>query len=129
MKTALDHATSLMFKASHDLIAARAILAAGDAFDTACFHAQQAVEKSLKAVLALHEIEYPRRHDVGELLELVKPLTPDVAQYAERIINLAPYAVEIRYEVEFDPSDEQATEAVQTAEEVYVLIKRAIETS
>ena len=51
-----------MLKASHDLIAARAILSAGDAFDTACFHAQQAVEKSLKTVLALYEIEPPRRH-------------------------------------------------------------------
>jgi HEPN domain-containing protein len=57
MKTPRDHAASLMLKASHDLIAARAILSASDAFDTACFHAQQAVEKSLKAVLALHEIE------------------------------------------------------------------------
>ena len=64
MKTPRDHAAALMLKASHDLIAARAILAAGDAFDTACFHAQQAVEKGLKAVLALHEIEYPRRHDL-----------------------------------------------------------------
>jgi HEPN domain-containing protein len=126
MKTPRDHAESLMHKASHDLIAARAILAAGDAFDTACFHAQQAVEKSLKAVLALHEIEYPRRHDVGELLELVKPLVADVAQYAERIISLAPYAVEIRYEVEFEPSDDQAVEAIQTAAEVYELIGRVI---
>ena len=127
MKTSRDHAESLMFKASHDLIAARAILSASDAFDTVCFHAQQTVEKSLKAVLALHEIEYPRRHDVGELLELVKPLVPDIAQYAERIIDLAPYAVEIRYEVEFEPSDDQAMEAVQTAAEVYELIKRVIE--
>ncbi len=54
---------------------------------------------------------------------------PDVAQYAERIINLAPYAVEIRYEVEFEPADDQATEAVQTAAEVYELIKRVIEKS
>jgi HEPN domain-containing protein len=127
MKTPRDHAESLLFKASHDLIAARAILAAGDALDTVCFHAQQTVEKSLKAVLALHEIEYPRRHDVGELLELVRPLVPEVAQYAEHIINLAPYAVEIRYEVEFEPSDDQAVEAVQTAAEVYELIKRVVE--
>ena len=127
MKTPRDHAESLLFKASHDLIAARVILAAGDAFDTACFHAQRAVEKSLKAVLALHEIEYPRRHDVGELLELVKPLAPEVAQYAEGIINLAPYVVEIRYEVEFEPSDDQATEAVQTAVDVYELIRQVIE--
>ena len=127
MKTSRDHAQALLQKAANDLFAARAILAAGEAFDTVCFHAQQAVEKSLKAVLALYEIEYPRRHDLGELLELVKPLAPVVAQYAERIISLAPYAVEVRYEVEFEPDDDQATEAVQTAEEVYELIKRVTE--
>jgi len=127
MKTPRDHAESLMIEASHDLIAARAILAAGDAFDTVCFHAQQTVEKSLKAVLALHEVEYPRRHDLGELLELVKPLVSDLVLYTERIINLAPYAVEIRYEVEFEPSDDQAVEAMQTAAEIYELIKRVIE--
>jgi hypothetical protein len=37
MKTPHDHAASLLLKASHDLIAARAILATGDAFDTACW--------------------------------------------------------------------------------------------
>jgi hypothetical protein len=35
--------------------------------------------------------------------------------------------VEIRYEIEFEPSDDQAVEAVQTAEEVYELIKRMID--
>ena len=128
MRSPRDHAQALLHKAGNDLFAAHAILAAGEAFDAACFHAQQTVEKGLKAILALHEVEYPRRHDLGELLELVKPLAPDIDQYAEPIISLAPYAVEIRYEVEFEPSDEQAAEAVQTAEEVYELIKRAIET-
>ncbi len=43
------------------------------------------------------------------------------------IISLAPYTVEIRYEVEFEPSDDQAEAALQTASEVYKLIKRVIE--
>ena len=127
MKTPRDHALALLHKAAHDLFAARAILAAGEAFDTVCFHAQQTVEKSLKAVLAAHEVEYPRRHDLGELLELVKPWVPEVARDAAPIISLAPYAVEIRYEVEFEPSGDQATEAVRTAAEVYELIKHALE--
>lgn len=47
MKTILDHAREFLRKAYNDLIAARAILATGEALDTVCFHAQQAVEKSL----------------------------------------------------------------------------------
>jgi HEPN domain-containing protein len=35
------------------------------------FHAQQAVEKWLKAVMALHELEEARIHDLGRLLEIL----------------------------------------------------------
>ncbi len=59
MKTSLDHAQALLKKAANDLVAAQATFATGRAFDTVCFHAQQAVEKSLKAILALHDVEYP----------------------------------------------------------------------
>jgi HEPN domain-containing protein len=48
MRSPRDHAQALLHKAANDLLAARAILAAGEAFDTACFHAQQTVEKCLK---------------------------------------------------------------------------------
>ena len=58
MKAPLDHAKALLKKAANDLIAAEAIL------DTVCFHAQQAVEKSLKAILAFHDVSYPWRHDL-----------------------------------------------------------------
>jgi len=75
MKTPFDNAKELLEKASNDLVAARATIATGQALDTVCFHAQQAVEKSLKAMLALHDIEYPRRHDLDELIELTRPLS------------------------------------------------------
>ena len=32
------------------------------------FHAQQAIEKCLKAVLAAHEIEFRKTHDLNQLL-------------------------------------------------------------
>jgi HEPN domain-containing protein len=44
MKTPSDHAQMLLQKAANDLVAARATLATGEALDTVCFHAQQAVE-------------------------------------------------------------------------------------
>lgn len=127
MKAHLEHARALWQKASNDLVAARATLATGQAFDTVCFHAQQAVEKCLKAVLALHDVEYPRRHDMAELMELVEPLAPEIGSYRDRIINLAPFAVEIRYDAEFVPSLEQTNEALQTATAVYDLISAIID--
>lgn len=90
MKIILDHARELLRKACNDLIAARAILATGEALDTVCFHAQQAVEKSLKAVLALHDTSYPRRHDLAELMELVKPVAVELAPYEYDITNMTP---------------------------------------
>jgi len=104
MKAPRDHAQALLGKAANDLVAAQATLATGKALDTVCFHAQQAAEKSLKAVLALHDIEYPWRHDMSELLELAKPRLPALTVYEDRLSSLTPFAVEIRYDAEFEPS-------------------------
>lgn len=39
---------------------------------TLCFHTQQAVEKSLKAVLVQQGIVFPYTHDLAQLITLVK---------------------------------------------------------
>ncbi len=39
--------------------------------DTVCFHAQQCVEKYLKATLVLEGIDFPRTHNLKSLLELL----------------------------------------------------------
>jgi HEPN domain-containing protein len=61
------------------------------------FHAQQAVEKSLKAVLSAHGMEFRRTHDLLTLLDLLSDhgLPPPPA--ADWVDNLNPYAVEARY--------------------------------
>ena len=65
---------------------------------TVCFHAQQAVEKSLKAVLILYGIEFRKTHDLYELAYLLldnlitPPFTP------EELGRLTPYAVTFRYD-------------------------------
>lgn len=127
MKTILDHARELLRKAYNDLIAARAILATGEALDTVCFHAQQAVEKSLKAVLALHDTPYPRRHDLAELMELVKPVAVELAPFEYDITNMTPFAVDLRYDNEFEPSKDVAAESLEIATRVYELVRQRIE--
>ncbi len=126
MKSPRDHALTLLKKAANDLVAARATITTGEAFDTVCFHSQQAVEKSLKAVLALQDIEYPWRHDLGELLELVQPLVPEITPFEDRILGMTPFAVEIRYDEEFEPSIDEVNEALQTALEIHQLISAIV---
>lgn len=128
MKEPRDHAQALLNKAANDLVAARATLSTGQALDTVCFHAQQAVEKSLKAILALHEIEYPWWHDLGELFELVRPLAPELIPFEDQMFRMTPYAVEARYDEEFEPSLDEASEAFEVAEEVYRLSSNIVYT-
>lgn len=63
-----------------------------------CFHAHQAVEKALKAVLAGQDLGFARTHDVEELAQSVidsginTPITP--RDYR----RLNPFAVSFRYD-------------------------------
>lgn len=66
----------------------------------ACFHAQQAAEKALKAVMCLHRLEYRRTHDLEELAGTLADvgIPPPVDEIELRC--LTPYAVEFRYDDE-----------------------------
>lgn len=66
----------------------------------ACFHAQQAAEKSLKAVMCLHGLEYRRTHDLEALAGMLRDvdIAPSVDEHELRC--LTPYAVEFRYDDE-----------------------------
>lgn len=87
-------------------------------FETLCFHAHQAVEKSLKAVLVAEGIPFPRTHNLKILLELLPPepcLPADVADVAK----LTDYAVSARYPgIEEPVSEEEYREAVRLAQKV-----------
>jgi HEPN domain-containing protein len=61
------------------------------------FHAQQAVEKALKAVLAHAGVAFRRTHDIAELLDHMEDSGLPAPPYADRLDELNPYAVEMRY--------------------------------
>lgn len=60
-------------KAENDLIAGRQILKLGASgpLDTVCFHAQQCVEKYLKAMLVFLAVPFPKTHDLRTLIHLI----------------------------------------------------------
>ena len=54
-------------KAESDLYTAQQMLKSDGPYDTACFHAQQAVEKYLKGLLAFRNQPFQRTHNLEEL--------------------------------------------------------------
>ena len=83
-----------------------------------CFHAQQAVEKSIKAVLLATGVEFPRTHNLKTLLELVPPAVPRPPDL-NRAAGLSDYAVVARYPGEHEPvTEDEYREALRLAEAV-----------
>ena len=67
--------------------------------DAAGFHLQQAVEKSLKAWLALEGVAYPRTHDLSLLLGLLEDQGQSIETGFWSLLELNPFAVQFRYEL------------------------------
>lgn len=101
------------------------LLESGGPHDVVCFHAQQAAEKSLKALLALRDAEIPRTHDLSELADLVEQSYPG-AEIDSRIGDLTAFAVELRYDFEFWPDVETARRAVLVATETRAVAERLV---
>lgn len=78
------------------------------------FHAQQAIEKWLKAVMALQRLEEARIHDLGRLLEILGEAGVDPPPGAEWLDDLSIYAVPLRYSdlLDAEPLDRDAALAL-----------------
>jgi HEPN domain-containing protein len=110
MKEQADLVRGLLRKASSDLLAVDATLAAG-ANDAAAFHAQQAVEKLLKAYLASEGVDFPFTHNLSKLVELCSEVDTAFQALIPIVEPLTPYAVELRYDSDFWPTAQEASEA------------------
>ncbi len=116
-------------KAQHDLTSARIILASEEGpTDTVCFHAQQAAEKILKALLIVRSIPFSRTHDIDILLDTLNDTELDAA-FRDVSSILTSYAVESRYPGDFvDPEREDAAEAFRIATELFHQVCQKINT-
>ena len=88
----------------------------------ACWLAQQATEKALKAVLIFLEVDFPRTHDLNILRNLVpdnwqlKTTHPDLA-------SLTGWAVEARYPGDMqEATNADASKAVEQARAVWTSV-------
>ncbi len=79
------------------------------------FHAQQAAEKALKAWLTILGVDFPRTHDLSLLIHKLDGGGVEVASLWE-LLNLNPFAVQLRYEIlDDEPLDQGATLGQVTA--------------
>ncbi len=109
-------------KADSDLATVRRNVAGEGPYDTACFHAQQAVEKYLKGFLALNRRAIPRTHDLEEVAELCAEIKPIAGLAGSDLADLTDFAVTTRYDLDFWPTQEEARQALTVAERVRSII-------
>jgi len=74
-----------------------AVVTEGPSWDAVCFHAQQAVEKYLKALLQHRGIGFARTHDLAVLLRQADEGWSAADNLGESMEWLSAYAVEVRY--------------------------------
>lgn len=104
--------------AKSDLALAKAQSVSGVMREALCFHAQQAVEKSIKAVLVYNEVSFPKIHSIERLIDL---LPSGVPRSSELIASagLTAFATAFRYPGEEEPvTHEEYEMAVNLADAV-----------
>ncbi|MGH8563856.1 MAG: HEPN domain-containing protein [Gammaproteobacteria bacterium] len=107
-------------KAENDLKTAILTLRAGEECpaDTVGFHAQQCRKKYLKALLTARGIDFPKTHDLGELVARIIPGI-SVGLSAEDERRLTAYATVTRYPGAYEPvSLGEARQAVALARRI-----------
>lgn len=92
-----------------------------------CFHAQQAVEKALKAVLLFNKVDFPLTHDLDDLLDIAEnagiPLPTEIMDAG----ILTPYTVETRYPGYWEEITEQdVDEAIKLAKRTLMWVSEYI---
>jgi len=98
------------------LVAKREIRARGKVnYDAICFHCQQFAEKYIKAFLYKNSVDFPKTHNLIELLELCLLLDASFELQRDLFIELNHYSVRYRYPG-ISADKEEAKRALNRAE-------------
>ncbi|MDP2792913.1 MAG: HEPN domain-containing protein [Sulfurisoma sp.] len=101
MTPQLEEALRLLRLAQRDCEVLEILAETGDKTHAAAgFHAQQAVEKALKALLCAHDVDFPRTHDLEGLLKRLAGTGDTPPTPVQKLRALTPYAVDFRYDDE-----------------------------
>ena len=118
-----------LVRAADDLAAADLLLARDDLTNVVAFHAQQAVEKTLKAAIEELHLGLVRTHSLTRLYELVRAHYPlDMLDRLEAVYIAARYPGEMGLLPDGKPLPEEATAFYHFAQDVYQKVQSSIET-
>jgi HEPN domain-containing protein len=111
-------------KSDHDFRTMKVLHAAHDSAmnDAVCFHAQQSIEKLLKALCIEQEISFPKSHDLKKLVNLLISIYPTLEILSDNLKDLTELGLEFRYPDEF-ASQKDADRAVALCAEIRLHIK------
>lgn len=98
--------------------------ASAPVFEAIGFHAQQCVEKYMKALLQSAGISFPRTHDLEALLEVLAN-EKELQARGEDIALLSRFAVDVRYPGVV-PDEDEVQEAVQICTDLRTVIRHRL---
>jgi len=94
------------------------------------FHAQQAIEKYLKAYLVYKQVKFKKTHDILDLLDLCINEDKEFEKLKELDLEgFSEYATEFRHPSYLEPTLEEAEEAIRIAEKVRELVVKKLNIS
>ena len=99
-------AEKLFLKAEQDWFVLKKLKDQNVANEILGFHAQQATEKMLKAVIASCEVKYPFTPRIAELIDCITDQGIDFPSELDDVRLLTPFAVEFRYDFIDDEEDD-----------------------
>jgi len=94
-------------------------------YDAAGFHAQQCIEKYMKAILQGKNIRFEKVHDLLALLKLCLPVAPELELYKEMFAYLNPFAIAFRYPGE-SATREHARQAVRIMKKLRPVLREVL---
>jgi HEPN domain-containing protein len=108
-KDQYDYLKNWLFRANEDIAVLENLFESGpDLYaSTICYHAQQAVEKFLKAFLVFHNIDFPKTHDLDYLLLECEKIEP--GNFEIDLGSLTDFGVSLRYPDDFYVPDIEET--------------------
>jgi HEPN domain-containing protein len=94
--------------------------------DQACFHAQQAAEKALKALLVADGRMVPRTHNLIVLVDVLGEREPLSEEFVRQCGILTLYGVSARYPDFTEPDSTEAVAAIAFAQNVVARVRRVL---
>jgi HEPN domain-containing protein len=121
-----EYILAWMQKATNDLMSAERLIDIEPMIlDSACFHCQQAIEKSLKAFLCYHSKDIVRTHDISYLLNDCAKIDPVFGTINP--LNINEFAVSIRYpDFSLAPDITETREMFELATTIFILVQEKL---